>query len=179
MLGWVIVLVLAFVTLHGEYLPLGPPGIDPGWQWAVNEAGSADWVFGRDVVFTYGPLAFLVVPMDASSNLLLANLFLLAMQIAFAAALFALFRRDPDPLAFAMTAGLYVIADHLGLTIEAWLLIVVALLALWAIRADRLLPMAAAAGVSALLVFTKLTLGLGSLVILAAVAITAGSAGST
>jgi len=33
-------------------------GVDPSWQMLLNEAVSNDWVFGRDLFFTYGPFGF-------------------------------------------------------------------------------------------------------------------------
>ena len=40
---------------------MGAPGIDSGWQWVVNVASQQNWVFGRDVVFTHGPLGYLAL----------------------------------------------------------------------------------------------------------------------
>tara|TARA_R110002072_G_C7978936_1_gene536022 strand:+ start:57636 stop:59768 length:2133 start_codon:yes stop_codon:yes gene_type:complete len=34
-------------------------GVDPSWQMLLNEAVSSDWVFGRDLFFTYGPFGFI------------------------------------------------------------------------------------------------------------------------
>lgn len=167
-IGVALIILMTFVTLRGVYLPMGPPGIDPGWQWAVNQAGEAGHVFGRDIVFTYGPLAFLMVPMDVSNNLLTANLFFILVQLAFAAVLIELFRRTRRLIPLAACLVLYVAADHQGLALEAFLLIVVGLLALAAIASDRWLPVAAASTLSAVLLFTKLTLGLGAIITLAA-----------
>ncbi len=168
MAGIGLILVLSFITLRGIYLPLGPPGIDPGWQWAVNQAAQSGQIFGRDIVFTYGPLAFLAVPMDFSNNLVLGNIFLIIVQIAFAAALIGLFLRTRSLVSLAAFAVLYLVADHQGLALEAFFLIVVALLALDAVASDRLLPVATASVLSGMLLFTKITLGVGATVILLA-----------
>jgi hypothetical protein len=166
-IGLALVFLVGFTTLFGIYRPLGPPGIDPGWQWSVNQAGSSGLVFGRDIVFTYGPLAFLMVPLDVSSNLLVANLFLLAVQALFTAALAALFVRDRHIPAVAAFAALFIIAHHQGLAIEGFIPLVVGLLALLAVLADRRLPLAAAATLAAILLLVKMSLGVASLVILA------------
>ncbi len=166
--GIVIIALTALVTLNGIYLPLGPPGIDPGWQWAVNTARDAGHAFGRDIVFTYGPLAFLIVPMDVSSNLVVANTFLLGFQLLFAAALMTLFVHDRHLLSVATFAVLFVCARHQGLAVEGFLLLVVGLLTLLGVLAGRRLPVAVAALLAAVLFLVKMSLGVASLVILSA-----------
>jgi hypothetical protein len=53
-----VVAVLTFPTL-----PLTPtPGLDPSWGAGLQMATHDGLVFGRDVIFTYGPLGFLAVP---------------------------------------------------------------------------------------------------------------------
>ena len=171
--GFALIAGLSLVTLNGVYRPLGPPGIDPGWQWAANQAADAGLVFGRDIVFTYGPLAFLMVPLDVSSNLLVANLFLLVVQVLFTAVLAALFVRDRHLSAIAAFAALFVIARHQDLAPEGFLILVVGLLALLGVFADRRLPIAAAATLAAILLLVKMSLGIASLAILAVASIVA------
>jgi hypothetical protein len=52
-------------------VPLQVPelGLDPSWQQALVEATDRGWIFGREIVFTYGPLHQLATA-QASSNLL-------------------------------------------------------------------------------------------------------------
>ncbi len=45
------------------------PGLDPTYQWLVNQFAFTN-VWGNDVVFTYGPLGFLVEPQLALANVL-------------------------------------------------------------------------------------------------------------
>ncbi len=165
--GYLLIAGLSLVTLYGVYRPLGPPGIDPGWQWAANQAADAGLVFGRDIVFTYGPLAYLMVPLDISSNLLVANLFLLGVQVLFTAALATLFFRDQRLAAVTAFAFLFVIARHQGLALEGFLPLIVGLLVLLGVFADRRLPIAAAATLAAILLMVKMSLGIASLAILA------------
>jgi len=166
--GIALIALAAFVTLNGVYLPFGPPGIDPGWQWAVNTAHDAGHVFGRDIVFTYGPLAFLMVPMDVSSNLVVANTFLLAIQLLFATALLKLFLHDRQLLSAATFAVLFVCARHQGLSVEGFLLLVIGLLALLGVVACQRLPISVAACLAAVLFLVKMSLGIASVVILGA-----------
>ena len=43
-------------------VPLQSPGmaLDDSWQQALVEATDRGWIFGRDLVFTYGPLGFVM-----------------------------------------------------------------------------------------------------------------------
>lgn len=44
------------------YTPSAQIGVDPSWQAVLQIAGAHGFHFGRDLVFTYGPLGFLAVP---------------------------------------------------------------------------------------------------------------------
>ena len=58
--GLVIALWLSLI-----HLPSPPSdGLDPSWRMAIGYAAEHDWQFGRDIVFTYGPLGYLL----ASTN---------------------------------------------------------------------------------------------------------------
>jgi hypothetical protein len=45
------------------------PGLDPSWGFAANQFGRGPLKFGVDLVFTYGPLAFLAVPLHVGNNI--------------------------------------------------------------------------------------------------------------
>lgn len=67
----VLVYIIAFVlAIHMYTFPFivypeltadGPSwlGLDVSWQMTLNYANIQDWVWGKDIVFTYGPLGFL------------------------------------------------------------------------------------------------------------------------
>jgi hypothetical protein len=64
LLGWsgLLALVAFSVFRMPPWLPLfvhESNGVDPSWQMLLNEAVSNDWVFGRDLFFTYGPFGFI------------------------------------------------------------------------------------------------------------------------
>jgi len=48
------------------------PGLDPSWAFALNQFAHGPELFGRDIVLTYGPLAYLAVPLHIGSNLQIA-----------------------------------------------------------------------------------------------------------
>jgi hypothetical protein len=56
-------LLMAFAVFRmPPWLPLfvhETNGVDPSWQILLNEAVPNDWVFGRDLFFTYGPFGFI------------------------------------------------------------------------------------------------------------------------
>lgn len=60
--------VLALLTWHVATVRPGT-GIDFSWQVVLAFAAQHGLVFGRDVVFTYGPLGFLSVPLIVSPPL--------------------------------------------------------------------------------------------------------------
>ena len=73
---------LIFILLPGFYSPL-VQGPDAGWVYAFNALVHTSLIFGRDVVFTYGPFAFLIVPIDIGQNLWLGQLFRLGVHVVF------------------------------------------------------------------------------------------------
>ncbi len=48
------------------------PGLDPSWGYAMNVFAHSPQIFGKDIVFTYGPLAYLAVPQHVGSNIPIA-----------------------------------------------------------------------------------------------------------
>ncbi len=58
-------------------------GLDPSYILAVNYAFANKLQFGKEILFTYGPLGFLAFPQPIKKNILLANLTLLAILFAF------------------------------------------------------------------------------------------------
>ena len=60
-----VVLALVLVTL--PRLPLGTDD-DSSWSAVVDYAHQRGWQFGTDIVFSYGPLGFLITPYFSPSN---------------------------------------------------------------------------------------------------------------
>ena len=56
-------------------------GLDASWLVGLNEASDRQMVYGRDIVFTYGPLGFALAPLDLGSNIQHAILFRLGLNI--------------------------------------------------------------------------------------------------
>jgi hypothetical protein len=72
-----------FFMAFPELIEPVKPGTDPAWIYGINEAKVLGLSFGSDVMYTYGPLGYLLEPLDLGSNLIRA----LGFGIAFAASL--------------------------------------------------------------------------------------------
>lgn len=64
-----LVAAIALIAWPVRWYPV-TAGLDASWAFAVNAAHAQGWIFGRDVFFTYGPLAWLALPMDIGTNLM-------------------------------------------------------------------------------------------------------------
>ncbi|HEV2811813.1 MAG TPA: hypothetical protein VGW10_01070 [Solirubrobacteraceae bacterium] len=77
-------LALAALTWR-ETLAVGEAGIDPSWRAGLHMAAHSDLAWGRDVIFTFGPLGFLEHPTAwfiDTSTLALAYTFLARVALA-------------------------------------------------------------------------------------------------
>src|SRR5947208_837931 len=68
---------ILLVSFPGHYASLGW-GLDASWIFGINYAVAHGLRFGRDVAFTYGPLGYLLFPLDLGGNLSHAIAFWLA-----------------------------------------------------------------------------------------------------
>lgn len=88
-------LLLTFLVM----LPLAPRqpayGLDPSWAYAINEAVARHLVFGRDLIFTFGPFGSVYTQFyhPASDAIMLAGSALLAAGLCIGFALLTLPRR--------------------------------------------------------------------------------------
>ncbi len=162
-IGLVLIVLVGLATLPGLYLPFGPPGIDPGWRWAVNQARSSGHLFGRDLVFTYGPLGYLLSPLDINANLLVANWFLAGTHCCLFAAVLLLFRRRRRLGPLLLFLVIFTYAARLGLATEGRLLITAGLLAYLAVSHSRLPPLLVASCLAGVYLLAKMSLGLAAL----------------
>jgi hypothetical protein len=65
-------------------LPMDPgiAALDPGWLRVINHAAQENWTWGKDIVFTYGPLGYFVASYSTSPYWLVCVLFQLSMAVA-------------------------------------------------------------------------------------------------
>ncbi len=51
--------ILALQVIYGKFFVYSDVGLDAGWSLAINYALQKKLIFGQDIVFNYGPLAYL------------------------------------------------------------------------------------------------------------------------
>ena len=142
-------------------------GLDSSWAVALNLLHVKGAIHGRDIAFTYGPLSYLTLPMPMGTNLEQALPFQALCWVVFAGLLIWFALRVPLPwlLLFGVVAvpgsGLL---HNFGYAGPDFFLEIIALLALAACAVGGSFGFfALAIGIADLLVFIKLTSGLGVL----------------
>lgn len=69
-LAWVIPVVYCFIV----FLPIPggiATGLDPSWQYAISRAAADKFIFGKDIIFTHGPLGYLTTGAALEQNFFL------------------------------------------------------------------------------------------------------------
>lgn len=134
----VISLLYAFLcTFPGIYAPLAP-GIDESWMFALNRLAEFNpYLFGRDTVFTYGPLGFLLAPREVGSgiSLIISEVFWCLLQIfLFVSVAWQLRGRWTTLLLFSSA---YLISCALGFWVEYQFIFAVCAIALLSLEQSR------------------------------------------
>ncbi len=137
--------------------------IDGSWVWEINRLPASGFVFGRDVAYTYGPLGYLLHPLDMGPNLWRGALLRFANQLAVAALIAVLLARARSLVAVAVFVASQLWAAALGLTFEYQILLTVPLLAAESLLGASLVGVAAVALLASGMLFIKASLGLGAL----------------
>lgn len=155
---WIGLVVFLFPGVRGS---LGT-GLDPSFAYGLSEIAGRGWVHGRDVVYTYGPLGSVLLPVAKTAGT--ALLFRLALHALFAAALARALRRASPKRGLAF-AALLLVAHLAGLRYEYQLLFALALLIAPEAERPHRIPIAAIAGglLVALSALIKLSLGISAL----------------
>jgi hypothetical protein len=103
--AWVVsaAIVILITLLTWPVASIRPQyGLDPSWGFGLHRGAELGLRWGRDVVFTYGPLGFLTVPALWSTPTLVLGLAWAALQWgALAATIFSLLRRFGPTVAAA------------------------------------------------------------------------------
>lgn len=71
----IIFLIITLLISFPDVLTWKSPGGDPSWRYAINEFFYNRYVSGKDFVFTYGSLGFLVECLKIGHNILFAGIF--------------------------------------------------------------------------------------------------------
>jgi hypothetical protein len=144
--AWTIALVLALVACTWPFAS-GPlvagPGLDNSWAVGLGLATAHGLAFGRQVIFTYGPLGFALNPVAVTPGMLLAGETLGGLlQVALVAVLLANLRRRMGwPAAIVLTIVGAVLTEPLIATAFGLVALALATPAPRRVRAIRMLAL--------------------------------------
>lgn len=158
------------VTLFpGEFWPIGT-GLDWSWQFGLNYLSLSQYVYGRDFVYTYGPLGYLFIPKPIGDNLAQSVTFWLFVHCLFAILIGFWIFQAKLPWQSITFVTAYVIANLVGLLYEYHLLIILALLLALAIQHPRIATESLFCGgiLAFALAFLKFSLGVAAVAMLGA-----------
>jgi hypothetical protein len=78
----ILLFYLALIAFPYRFSPI-TPGLDPSWIFAINYFADRHIIFGKDVIWPYGPLGFISMPLNVGYNLDIATIFQLSLWIMF------------------------------------------------------------------------------------------------
>jgi hypothetical protein len=164
-------LAVSFLLFPGAFIPFAT-GLDASYLYALNALARQDLVFGRDVVFSFGPLGYLLLP--GSPHLLAGAVLRVTVHAVFCAGLLVAFLRVQSCLQAACFSLGLVLAAALGLTYEYQLLLVLALLLGLALESERVPTLSAqlAAALAVVFALIKVSLGAAAVTMVAAYLVT-------
>jgi hypothetical protein len=106
--GWGLrgLLLLVLVAVTWPIAGVTPaPGLDPSWTMGLSIGVADGLAWGRDIVFTYGPLGYSVFPVAIESGTLLGALFVAGVvQLLLVGVLYVSLRRRYGPVASTLLA---------------------------------------------------------------------------
>jgi hypothetical protein len=156
----VVLLLAGCLSLPNIFCPKPSLGVDSAWHHSLQVAATGSSVFGRDLVFTYGPLGYLLTRSPVSKlNLLLYDGFILG-------SLLSVYRKLlPAPMraARALLVMALALITKEGLEAgSAGILFILAGYWLWRFQADDsfVIPLAGSLAASVVLFFSKANYGL-------------------
>jgi len=91
---WALFLYLTLILCPLRFCAPSRTTLDNTWFFALNYAAAHHLVLGRDIFWTYGPLAYLLAPFAIGSNLAEGLAFQLVLWLILAVALWDLFRAN-------------------------------------------------------------------------------------
>jgi len=175
--GTIAIAYLFLVNFPGSYMPiLSGPDVDGSWNYALNYLPYSSYLFGRDVVFTYGPLGFLIRPQNIGSNLAFGLAFQVAVHVLFTLALCYFLYRARHKLQVVLFVVLYLAVNMLayGVLLEYNLSLTLGMLLCISFDSNRILKygsLALSGLLAGLLFFTKFSAGIIALSMLCACAV--------
>ncbi len=162
---------LGFVVSFPRLMEIPGTGLDGSWGIGLNHAVADGRVFGRDVIFTYGPLCFFLHPLDVGSNLVVGAVFHVALHAVWWAVLgWIMFRIEGVWLPALIILGPVTTGLPGDEVCWRWMVAVVGLLII-ADQTARILPILLAAGLAALALLAKINIGVAAIAAIAVAAL--------
>ncbi len=159
---------LWITSFPGTYIAFDPTALDEGWKYALNFISGSAFVFGRDVVYTYGPLGYLTEPRAFDSTLTAGNLYVFAAHVLFGIALALHWRASQNkllllPFALGLSAMI-----SLGPDFDYRLLLTLLLFCFLPSKLNKpaMFPGVACGLIVAILMFTKFNMGCAGIAIM-------------
>ncbi len=140
--------------------------LDDGWCFALNLLAHSGQTFGKDVVFTYGPLGYLLEPRNWLHNMIDSRLLFVSIMAIWTATLAAYLISSERKLQFFLFVLCFAVAYSLHISADYHLLIIILLLSFLPLKLKRpeMLSGCTAGTLAALLILMKFNLGLSALV---------------
>jgi hypothetical protein len=159
----VVLLYLAVATYPLRFASVSS-GLDPSWVYAINYLPSTSYVWGRDFIYTYGPLGYLFFPQAVDGHLEQAAVYWSVFHLVFSVTLVYLGLKAATSVQVVGFAALFLLAKLCALTADDLSTVLSALLLWTALQNKRLRLMClAATGVfTAVFLFQKFSVGLSS-----------------
>jgi len=167
--GTIAIAYLFIVTFPGTYMPItSGADTDGSWNYALNYLPYSSYLFGRDVVFAYGPLGYLIRPQDIGSNLALGLAFQIIVHVIFTLALCYYLYRARCKLQVVLFVVLFLAANMLsyGVLLEYNLSLTLGLLLCISFDSNRVFKYSSlvlSGLLAGLLFFTKFSVGVVAL----------------
>lgn len=90
----IILLILTILVSIPLMLELKAVGLDPSWRFAINKFFDEGYIYGKDIVSTYGPLGFIVYCNNIGHNILISVLIWLFILVCHVTLLYQLLFKD-------------------------------------------------------------------------------------
>jgi len=165
---------LLFICFPGIRFHAINTGLDNSWTYGINYLVQSEYTFGKDVVFTFGPLGFILQPIDMGANLLYSITFWLLIYFILGALLFYILLRRKQRLTYFIFLLAFIIAWALmSSSFSGYyyanqyliMMLVGLILCTFGFNDSRLfyIPLFIAGMLSGLTVFMKLNLGIANI----------------
>ncbi len=146
--------------------PIGR-GLDNSYRYAINYLPHTNYAFGKDVNFNYGPLGYLIRPLNIGSNLIQSAIFVIMIHAMFCFSIIIFYMKNKGifSMKFVFSALAYAVSCFLTLyeqnCLSTRLLVLVVLLAALSIYGRRTaVPSAVMSGIlMGMLLFIKFNVG--------------------